>query len=168
MYVYRYKTPREYDDLVMTSDGEYLTALLFEGSKDINRYTVGCEERVLPVFAETSEWLDIYFSGRDPGFLPKMKFEGLSSFRAEVLEKMLRIPYGVSVTYGKIAADIAREKGLYRMSAQAVGGAVGKNPVCIIVPCHRVLGAKRKLTGYGGGLENKKALLRLEGITFKG
>ncbi|MBQ9911755.1 MAG: MGMT family protein, partial [Firmicutes bacterium] len=116
---------------------------------------------------ETSEWLDIYFSGKDPGFLPKLHFTGLSDMRAEVIERMLRIPFGESVTYGQIAAEIGAKRGISKMSAQAVGGAVGSNPVCIIVPCHRVLGAKGRLTGYGGGLENKKALLRLEGIEFR-
>ena len=87
--------------------------------------------------------------------------------RAEVIERMLRIPFGETVTYGHIASEIAAKRGIPKMSAQAVGGAVGNNPICIIVPCHRVLGANGKLTGYGGGLENKKALLMLEGIEFK-
>ena len=91
-----------------------------------------------------------------------MKFEDVSAFRAAVLERMLRIPFGESLTYKEIAAEISP-----CMSAQAVGGAVGSNPICIIVPCHRVLGAKGRLTGYGGGLDNKKALLRLEGIDFR-
>ena len=144
--------------MVMSSDGEYLTGLFFSD------HFYG-EESFLPVFLETKRWLDIYFGGMDPGFLPKMKFEGLSDFRAEVTERLLRIPYGFCVSYGEIAEEIAAERG-GKMSAQAVGGAVGSNPICIIVPCHRVLGAKGKLTGYGGGLENKRLLLRLEGIEF--
>ena len=79
---------------------------------------------------------------------------------------MLRIPYGKTVTYGEIAAQLAMERGLERMSAQAVGGAVGHNPICIIVPCHRVVGANGSLTGYGGGILRKKALLELEGNTM--
>lgn len=75
---------------------------------------------------------------------------------------MLKIPYGKTVTYGDIAAEIAKERGLARLSAQAVGGAVGFNPICIIVPCHRVVGANGSLTGYGGGIRNKAALLELE------
>jgi methylated-DNA-[protein]-cysteine S-methyltransferase len=80
---------------------------------------------------------------------------------------MREIPYGKTVTYGDIARAIAAKRGVGRMSAQAVGGAVGANPICIIVPCHRVMGAGGKLTGYGGGIENKKALLWLEGIAFR-
>ena len=162
MYSFRYTAPEGFSDLVMVSGGEYLSALFFTGKED-----TGEHYSKLPVFRETSEWLDIYFSGRDPGFLPKMEFTGLSDLRAEVIERMLKIPFGESVTYGQIAAEIAADRGIPRMSAQAVGGAVGSNPVCIIVPCHRVLGAKGKLTGYGGGLENKKALLTLEGIDFR-
>ena len=162
MYISRYKTPEEFDDLIMESDGEYLTALLFDGSKELWKHPEDSEEKELPVFEETARWLDIYFSGKDPGFIPKLMFEEMSDFRTSVLEKMLKIPFGESVTYKEIAKEISA-----LMSAQAVGGAVSRNPVCIIVPCHRVLGAKGKLTGYGGGLKNKKALLRLEGIDFR-
>ncbi len=167
MYSFRYKTPEGFSDLLMISEGEFLNALIFAGSGDMDKYPGECEEKMLPIFEETSEWLDIYFSGKDPGFLPKLQFTGLSDMRAEVIERMLRIPFGESVTYGQIAAEIGAKRGISKMSAQAVGGAVGSNPICIIVPCHRVLGAKGKLTGYGGGLENKKALLRLEGIEFR-
>ena len=167
MYRFRYKTPEGFSDLVMMSGGEYLSALLFEGSEDTEKYAGECEEKLLPVFEETVKWLDIYFGGKDPGFLPKMEFAGLSDMRAEVIERMLRIPFGETVTYGHIASEIAAKRGIPKMSAQAVGGAVGNNPICIIVPCHRVLGANGKLTGYGGGLENKKALLMLEGIEFR-
>ncbi|MBO4818632.1 MAG: methylated-DNA--[protein]-cysteine S-methyltransferase [Firmicutes bacterium] len=167
MYICRYRTPKEYGDLIMASDGEYLTALLFDGSKNTEDLKTLGEEQSLTIFEETKRWLDIYFTGKDPGFLPRMKFENLSSFRAKVLEKLLRIPYGRLVSYGDIAREIAKEEGINKMSAQAVGRAVGRNPICIIVPCHRVLGAGGKLTGYGGGLENKKALLKLEKIAFK-
>ncbi|MBR0480948.1 MAG: methylated-DNA--[Firmicutes bacterium] len=167
MYRFRYETPEGFSDLLMISEGEFLNALVFAGSGDMDKYPEECEEKMLPIFEETSEWLDIYFSGKDPGFLPKLHFTGLSDMRAEVIERMLRIPFGESVTYGQIAAEIGAKRGISKMSAQAVGGAVGSNPVCIIVPCHRVLGAKGRLTGYGGGLENKKALLRLEGIEFR-
>ena len=167
MYISRYKTPEGLSDLVMISGGEYLNALIFEGSEDMEKYAVDCEEKRLPIFEETKKWLDIYFRGKDPGFLPRMEFTGLSDMRAEVIERMLRIPFGETVTYGHIASEIAAKRGIPKMSAQAVGGAVGNNPICIIVPCHRVLGTNGKLTGYGGGLENKKALLMLEGIEFK-
>ena len=82
------------------------------------------------------------------------------------MEIMLKIPFGTSLSYGDIGRIIAERRGIIKMSARAVGGAVGSNPVCLIVPCHRVLGATGKLTGYGGGLENKKALLMHEGLAF--
>ena len=93
--------------------------------------------------------------------------EGLTPFRREVMEILNGIPFGKTLTYGKIADMIAKEHGLPRMSAQAVGGAVGWNPIGIIVPCHRVVGANGDLTGYGGGMKNKIALLRLEGHEMK-
>ena len=113
-------------------------------------------------FDRTKEWLDIYFSGREPGFFPQLHLTG-SDFRVRAGEIMLEIPYGETVTYGWIAGQIAKERGLGRMSAQAVGGAVVRNPICILVPCHRVVGADGSLTGYGGGIQRKRALLELEG-----
>ena len=165
MYICRYETKEGYSDISMASDGEYLTALIFEGTKDAAR--IYGEEKEVPVFSETKRWLDIYFSGRDPGFLPKMKLDGLSEFRAVVTKLMLAVPFGKSTSYGEIAKEAARLLGKERMSAQAAGGAVGSNPICIIIPCHRVLGADGRLTGYGGGIENKKALLENEGIAFR-
>lgn len=103
-----------------------------------------------------------FFSGRDPGFFPPIHLTG-SDFRNRVGEIMCEIPYGKTVTYGWIADKLAKERGIGRMSAQAVGGAVGRNPICIIVPCHRVVGSNGSLTGYGGGILQKKALLELEG-----
>lgn len=124
-------------------------------------------EKLLPIFEETVRWLDIYFGGGVPDFEPAYRVGNLTDFRREVQAQMREIPYGKTVTYGDIARAIAAKRGVGRMSAQAVGGAVGANPICIIVPCHRVMGAGGKLTGYGGGIENKKALLRLEGIAFR-
>lgn len=121
----------------------------------------------LPIFQETSRWLDVYFSGRKPDFVPKFRIENATPFRNKVLEIVRTIPFGEVLTYGQIAERIAEECGIERMSAQAVGGAVGWNPICIIIPCHRVMGANGSLTGYGGGIENKKALLKLEGISWR-
>ena len=118
-------------------------------------------EAELPVFEQTKRWLDSYFSGQIPDFLPPLSLKG-TDFRMEVWEELLKIPYGKTVSYGEIAAAVARKRGLDRMSAQAVGGAVGHNPVAIIVPCHRVVGKDGSLTGYGGGLDKKTALLSLE------
>lgn len=157
----RYKTPRGFDDLIMASDGEVLTGLWFEGSR--NAPEARCETREPPVLRETRRWLDVYFSGRQPDFTPPVRIDDLTPFRRDVVDALLAIPFGATATYGGIAAAIARRRGLARMSAQAVGQAVGWNPICIVVPCHRVVGAAGALVGYGGGLRNKIALLRLEG-----
>ena len=161
-YKWKYKTPDNFDDIWMNSDGEYLTGLWFIGSKDALKHTVDCEELELPIFKETSKWLDIYFSGKNPGFIPKYKIADLTPFRKEVVEAMKTIPFGTTVTYHDIARNIAQKRGLEKMSSQAVGGAVGWNPICIIIPCHRVVGSNGSLTGYGGGIKNKVALLTNE------
>ena len=159
----RYKTPQGFDDMWMNSDGEMLTGLWFEGSRGQSKHRLDCEERDLPVFRETRRWLDIYFSGRQPGFTPRYRMDGLTPFRREVVDAMLAIPFGETATYGDIAHALAKKHGIAKMSAQAVGGAVGWNPICIIVPCHRVVGAGQSLVGYGGGIRNKAGLLSLEG-----
>lgn len=160
-YKYTYKTPTEFSNIIMSSDGEYLTGLWFEGTKGNPKY----EEKELPIFHETKKWLDIYFGGKNPNFTPKYKIENLTPFRKQVIEIMNNIPYGETLTYNDIAKRIAENMGIKRMSAQAVGGAVGWNPICIIIPCHRVIGSNGSLTGYGGGIKNKVALLALEKTT---
>ena len=159
-----YKTPEGFDDLVMSGDGEALTGLWFACSRDAGRLTgdaaASCET---PVFRETCRWLDEYFAGRDPGFTPSYRIEGLTGFRKDVIDELLRIPYGATVSYGDIAKAISKRHGGAKVSARAVGGAVGWNPICIIVPCHRVVGSDGSLTGYGGGLGNKVSLLAHEG-----
>ena len=160
VYQWIYKTPDGLDDLYMSSDGEYLTGLWFAGSKDASKHSIQGEEKELPIFQETLSWLDIYFSGKEPDFIPKYKIQGLTAFRQEVLDILTTIPYGKTLTYGEIAEKIARNRGMKRMSSQAVGW----NPICIIIPRHRVMGANGKLTGYGGGIRNKEALLKLEKI----
>ena len=164
MYKWSYETPNDFSNIIMNSDGEYLTGLWFKGSKDECKHSSGCEEKLVPVFEETVKWLDIYFGGREPKFTPKYKVENLTSFRRKVIDIMNRIPYGETTTYNDIAKEIAREEGKKRMSAQAVGGAVGWNPICIIIPCHRVVGSNGSLTGYEGGIENKISLLKLEKV----
>ena len=161
MNAYLYPTPDGFDDLMMRTDGEVLTGLWFAGSRDENKHILGVVETQnvasLPsVIRDTNCWLDIYFSGRQPDFTPAYRMEGLTPFRKAVLERVCEIPFGQTMTYGEIA------KRLNVHSAQAVGGAVGWNPICLIVPCHRVMGANGKLTGYGSGLHNKIALLRHE------
>ena len=165
--IYRYATPPQFDDLWMSSDGEYLTALWFNGSEDDKKHRVGCTEvksyfSLPSVLKETCSWLDIYFSGIEPSFTPKFKIEGITPFREEVQQILLAIPFGQTVSYGEIAVQIAKRHGIKKMSAQAVGNAVGWNPICIIIPCHRVIGTDGSLTGYGGGINNKNLLLTLE------
>lgn len=120
------------------------------------------------VFDCTERWLDSYFSGHNPDFTPPICLKG-TSFQEDVWEILKRIPYGKVISYGEIARQIAEKRGLKRMSAQAVGGAVGRNPIAIIIPCHRVVGSNGSLTGYAGGLDKKTELLKIEGvlISFK-
>ena len=126
-YIWKYKTPEEFDDLVMHGDDEALTGLWFEGSRDDMRDVRGCERRETPVFRDTCRWLDAYFAGHDPGFMPRYRIDGATPFRRAVIDEMLKIPYGATVSYGDIAKALERKRG-GRVSAQAVGGAVGWNP----------------------------------------
>lgn len=148
--------------ITMTSDGTVLKGLWIEGQ---HGYADSLRESPEPgkceVFEETKRWLDIYFAGDVPDFTPALAPEG-SEFRRRVWEILLDIPYGEVRTYGDIAAQIGAEKGMRRMAAQAVGGAVGHNPISIIIPCHRVVGKDGSLTGYGGGLDKKIFLLGVE------
>ena len=149
--------------ILLAADEIGLTGLWFDGQKYFARgLSSEQEERELPVLFEAKRWLDIYFTGQEPDFLPPLHSIG-SAFRRSVWEILLQIPYGRTTTYGEIARLLSEKRGLTRMSAQAVGGAVGHNPVSIIVPCHRVVGADGSLTGYAGGIERKIVLLRLEG-----
>ena len=148
--------------ITLTSDGEALTALWFDDQRhfaDIADRSPR-EER-LPVFAETERWLKVYFSGQIPDFTPRLALKG-TAFRRAVWDILLTVPYGQTTSYGAIARVLARQRGIARMSAQAVGGAVGHHPVGLIVPCHRVIGSGGSLIGYGGGLDRKARLLALE------
>ena len=149
--------------MIMTSDGEYLTGLWFKGSKDELKHKEEGINKSLSIFDDTKKWLDIYFSGNEPSFTPEYKIDNTTDFRKDTISKMNQIPYRKVVSYGDIAREVAKEKGIKKMSAQAVGGAVGANPICIIIPCHRVIGTDGSLTGYGGGIKNKIELLKLEG-----
>ncbi len=159
-YTFRYASPL--GGIRLSSDGEALTGLCFgEGGIFAGGPGEGREEKALPVFGQAGRWLDIYFDGREPDFPPPLRLSG-TPFRLAVWELLRQIPYGHTTTYGELAAGLARQRGLARMSAQAVGGAVGHNPLAILIPCHRVVGADGSLTGYAGGLRVKEALLRLE------
>ena len=143
--------------VLLASDGEALTGLWFLGQRyEGAGLSPEAEERELPVFADTRRWLALYFAGREPDFCPPLAPRG-TAFQQRVWALLRQIPRGQTRTYG----DLARELGC--ASARAVGQAVGRNPVSLLIPCHRVLGADGSLTGYAGGLENKKRLLRLEG-----
>lgn len=160
-YISHYHSPL--GDILLAADSAGLTGLWFEGQKYFALYLdKEHEEKELPVFEEAKRWLDIYFSGKNPDFQVPLHFTG-TDFQNEVWEILYAIPYGQTTTYGEIAAQLAKKRGLPRMSAQAVGDAVGHNEISIIVPCHRVVGASGSLTGYAGGIEKKIELLRLEG-----
>lgn len=148
--------------ITVASDGDAISGLWFDSQK---HFAAGLDpdhaEASLPVFEEVDRWLDIYFSGRQPDFMPALSMKA-SPFRKAVWEVLLTIPYGQTVSYGKIAEIIADSRGIARMSAQAVGGAVGHNPISIIVPCHRVVGSDGSLIGYAGGIDRKIKLLTIE------
>lgn len=163
MFRYVYKTPGLFSDIVMSGERDFLTSLQFEGSKNCLRHIANCVEKKVPVFEETCEWLDIYFSGKNPGFTPNYRLMDLTPFRKDVIDILNKIPFGKTASYSDIANAVAQKRGLKKMSAQAAGGAVGWNPICIIIPCHRVVGKNAALTGYGGGIQNKIELLKLEG-----
>ena len=159
---YHYRSPL--GGITIATDGEALIGLWFDGQEHFGS-TLSEAEAVRPaVIDETVEWLDQYFSGKMPDHTPKIRLIG-TDFRKRVWEKLLTVPYGQTTTYGELAAELAEggtgsaAKGT---SARAVGGAVARNPISIIVPCHRVLGAGGSLTGYAGGIEKKAALLELE------
>lgn len=163
MFYYK-KLASPLGEITLRSDGEALTGLWFAddkhyGAKDI----AGAAMADLDVFMQAEAWLAEYFAGREPKVSVPLKLQG-SEFQMQVWRLLQDIPYGRLVTYGDIAKKIAAQKGVVQMSAQAVGGAVGHNPLCIIVPCHRVVGANGSLTGYGGGMWRKVRLLELEKV----
>lgn len=166
LYKWLYKTPNNFDDILMYSDGKYLIGLWFIGSKNVSKYISDCEEKDLAIFEETRNWLDIYFSGKSPNFTPKYKINSITKFRKEVLNIVTDIPFGSTLTYNDISKILAKKRELEKMSAQAVGGAIGWNPICIIIPCHRVIGTNGNLTGYSGGIKNKQELLVHEKTTM--
>ncbi len=154
-------TPSPLGEIMLTSDGDALTGLWFSdrhGTEGL-RY-----DDSLPIFGQTRDWLRRYFDGSapEPTEIP-IHLSG-TPFAMAVWEELKTIPYGKTVSYGDIAHRLAQRSASGKMSAQAVGGAVGRNPVSIIVPCHRVIGTGGKMVGYGGGLERKVGLLKIEGI----
>lgn len=160
IYTYHYHSPL--GGITLSSNGTALTGLWFDGQKYFgDTLPKEYEEKFMPIFEHTAHWLNIYFSGKAPGFTPPLSME-TTPFRKAVWEIMLSIPFGQTMTYGEIAAKIAKQKGLTKMSAQAVGGAVGHNSISLIIPCHRVVGTNGSLTGYAGGIDKKVKLLTME------
>lgn len=162
IYTSTYTTP--IGDVLLASKNNELIGLWFEGQKyylnSINEeMQVKNEEEILK---KTKNWLDRYFKGEKPSIKEIKINPNGSDFRKEVWKILCKIPYGKTITYKEIAEKLAKERGLKSMSAQAVGGAVGHNPISIIIPCHRVVGSDGKLTGYAGGLDKKEYLLKLE------
>ena len=165
-YTWHYDSPL--GGITMASDGKALTGLWFDGQKFFAETLLPeRQECLLPVFEETCRWLDLYFSGAVPDFTPALTLR-CSPFRKRVCEIMLTIPYGKTMTYGEIAARIAEERGLPSMSAQAVGGAVGHNPISLIIPCHRVLGSGRSHPGSGSSLRDHGRALHGSGGSLSG
>jgi methylated-DNA-[protein]-cysteine S-methyltransferase len=139
-----------------------IVGVWFDGQKYFPASTSGWESAPdYPVLAEVREWLDCYFGGCNPAISFALAPVG-SEFRQAIWRILSEIPYGGTTTYGAIAKQIASSRGKARFSAQAVGGAVGHNPISILIPCHRVVGSTGDLTGYAGGMDKKRALLDLE------
>ena len=150
--------------IVLAADEEGLTGLWFEGQK---YFGGGMSEEALEEETESirsaKRWLDVYFSGREPDFTPPLHLTG-TLFRCAVWKRLMEIPYGETTTYSAVAEKISLSQGGKKGSSRAVGGAVGRNPISIIIPCHRVVGKSGSLTGYAGGIAAKKYLLSLEGV----
>lgn len=159
-YTSKYQSPL--GEIMIAADEKGLTGLWFVGQKYFGLYLdKENEEKEVQIIKDAKKWLDIYFSGKEPNFKIPLHFNG-TDFQNEVWEILYSIPYGKTMTYGQIANILANKKGLKKMSAQAVGGAIGKNKISIIVPCHRVVGSNGSLTGYAGGISKKIKLLKIE------
>lgn len=165
-FIQHYNSPL--GGILLAADEIGLTGLWFDGQKYFARdLPAERVEQDTSVLSEVRRWLDIYFTGREPDFLPPLHPIG-SAFRQGVWNILLQIPYGQTTTYGEIARQLAAKLNLPRMSAQAVGGAVGHNEISIIIPCHRVVGTNGSLTGYAGGIDKKVKLLELEHTNMSG
>lgn len=161
-YTQKYTSP--IGDILLAADEIGLSGLWFWDEKSSAETLLGAyREKEAPFIAQAKRWLDAYFGGKKPDFTPPLHLVG-TDFRIKVWKRLLKIPYGKTVTYGDLAREMPRKEGCGQMSAQAIGGAVGHNKIAIIIPCHRVIGANGALTGYAGGLEKKMHLLRLEEI----
>lgn len=149
-------------DILLAADEIGLTGLWFAGQKYYPAQLPGLAEGSCTVLEQAKRWLDAYFAGDRPDFTPTLHLVG-TQYQVAVWESLLTIPYGKTVSYGAIGTITAERLGKERFSARTVGAAVGRNPISVIVPCHRVVGADGSLTGYAGGLNRKERLLTLEG-----
>ena len=162
-YTAHYQSPL--GGITLASDGDAIVGLWFDGQKFFaDTLEEEHQEKDLPVFQDAFRWLNMYFSGEIPDFALPLNLRG-TYFRRQVWQAILTIPYGQMVTYGDLAKRIAIQRGVEHMSSRAIGGAVGHNPIGIIIPCHRVVGSDDTLTGYAAGLEKKTKLLELEGTS---
>lgn len=155
--------------LLLVSDGEKLIALCVENQKyyfDETKSDIALDDN-LKVFEKTRKWLDRYFNKKAPNITEIPLAPQGGEFRQLVWKILCEIPYGKTITYGEIAKKVAKQLNKEKMSAQAVGNAVGHNPISIIIPCHRVVGTNGSLTGYAGGIDKKIMLLELEGVDMK-
>ena len=148
--------------LTLREEEGALTGLWMEGQRYFPPALEAPVEKTA-LLAQAEDWLNRYFAGEDPGLVPFPMHPRGTAFQRQVWDLLREIPYGSTVTYSALAAEIARRRGIPRMSAQAVGSGVGHNPISILIPCHRVLGSGGQLTGYAGGIERKQWLLELEG-----
>ncbi len=162
MYISNYLSPL--GKIILASDDSLLIGLWFYGQKYF-KLDKNFIEKETSVIKTAKNWLDIYFSGKNPSFMPEISLNG-TEFQIQVWKILEKIPYGKTVTYNEIAKEIAKQKGVQKMSAQAVGSAVGHNKISIIIPCHRVIGSNGSLTGYAGGIDKKIKLLELEGCNI--
>ena len=150
--------PSPLGPILLTGDDHALTGLSFPEEPPAS--PMGASP-VAPPLQQTCLWLDLYFAGRVPEVLPPLAPSG-TSFQQQVWGHLLRLPYGATRTYGELARELAAERGLPRLAPQAVGAALARNPILLLIPCHRILGARGALTGYAGGLPRKQALLAWE------
>ena len=166
IFIQHYDSPL--GGILLAADETGLTGLWFDGQKFFARdLPAERVEQNTPALSEVKRWLDSYFTGKEPDFMPPLHPIG-SAFRRSVWDILLRIPYGQTTTYGEIARQLAEKQGRPRMAAQAVGGAVGHNKISIIIPCHRVVGTNGSLTGYAGGIDKKVKLLEWEHTDMTG
>ncbi len=156
----RYQSPL--GEMTLIADEDALVGLWFEGQRHAPRLCANdAIQRATPILEQTKAWLDLYFSGTEPPFTIPVRPNG-TAFQRDAWRLLAEIPYGQTITYGELARRLAWMRGVTRMSAQAVGGAVGRNPIALLIPCHRVIGTDGNLIGYAAGIEKKAALLELE------